>query len=250
MHFFDLPPELRLQIYSELLVLPEPTVFVVDFGPWVPPPRRRKRYGLCPALLRINKKVYSEANAMLYSDNQFLFLDIITNTSSATDSTYLASFLDQIGSRAAQFRHITIPCPTFEDLPSHRVRLDEADVENLKLVRDTCTNIKTIELYVSYTLITHLCDYLPIAAEALHFLDTQFKNIPSLKEVVINFEVNYDEDPSDNLTKTMHDYGWAVKVTRLPKSTWISADDRLEFDNPDDCSVYDDEQFGLEEQRR
>ena len=57
----------------------------------------------------------------------------------------------------------------------------------------------------------------PIAAEALYLLDTHFRNVASLKEVAINFEVYPERDPSDDLTKRMHDYGWTVKVTELPK---------------------------------
>jgi hypothetical protein len=37
MNFFGFPKEIRLQIYSELLVHPEPLVFVADYGPQSPP---------------------------------------------------------------------------------------------------------------------------------------------------------------------------------------------------------------------
>lgn len=90
----------------------------------------------------------------------------------------------------------------------------------------------------------------PIAAKALDFLDTHFKNIPSLKEIIINFEVHPEQDPSDDLTKKMHDCGWTVKVTKLPKKKWISLDDRVEFDNEEDCQAYDNEQFLIDERER
>ena len=90
----------------------------------------------------------------------------------------------------------------------------------------------------------------PIAAEALDLLDTHFKNIPSLKEIVICFELYPEQDPSDDLTKKMHDYGWTIKVTKLPKKKWISLDDRVEFDNEEDCQAYDNEQFLIDERER
>ena len=98
MNFFGFPIEIRLKIYSELLVPSEPIVFVADYGPSSPPLFRSNRDGLCPALLRVNKKVHSEASPLLYSNNRFRFPDILTSTPSATDSPHIAPFLHQIGS--------------------------------------------------------------------------------------------------------------------------------------------------------
>ncbi len=97
---------------------------------------------------------------------------------------------------------------------------------------------------------TYPLDNSPIVAKALDLLDTHFKNIPSLKEIVINFKAHPEEDPSDDLTRKMHDYGWTVKVTKLPKRVWYSEDDRVEFDNPEDCRAYDHEQLRIDEQKR
>lgn len=55
MNFFSLPKEIRLQLYSELLVLPEPIVFAAAYGPPSRPLFRSNRDGLCPALLQVNK---------------------------------------------------------------------------------------------------------------------------------------------------------------------------------------------------
>jgi hypothetical protein len=123
--FFGFPYEIRLNIYSELLVHPEPIVFVADYGPSSPPLFRSKRDGLCPALLRVNKKVHSEASPLLYSNNRFRFPDILTST----DSAYIAPFLRQIGSQASLIRHICISFPTFDDFPHNRARLHEAHIK-------------------------------------------------------------------------------------------------------------------------
>jgi hypothetical protein len=56
-------------------------------------------------------------------------------------------------------------------------------------------------------------DNSPIVAEAtLKLVDTYFKEISSLKEVIVHIH-NY-QDPSDDLVKKMHDFGWTTKVTK------------------------------------
>src|ERR1700735_5560061 len=72
MDFFNLPAEIRLQIYEELLVLSEPIIFN-SYRPF----RMQQRYGLCPALLRTSKGVHREASPMLYSSNRFEFTEPI-----------------------------------------------------------------------------------------------------------------------------------------------------------------------------
>jgi hypothetical protein len=131
MSFFGVPSEIRLKIYSELLVHSEPIVFVADDdGPPAPPLFRSKRDGLCPALLRVNKKVHSEASPLLYSNNRFRFPDIFTSTPSATNSPHIAPFLRQIGSQASLIRHI---CITFPTDPQGCIVIDSgSDVERSK----------------------------------------------------------------------------------------------------------------------
>ena len=235
MNIFDIAREIRLKIYSELLVLSEPIVFVANYGPSSSPLFRFKRDELCPALLRINKRMYSEVNTLLYSNNRFRFPKVFTFTSSITDSAHIAPFLHQIESQASHIRHICIPFPTFDYPQPDRARLHKAHIKNLELVRDTYTSIRTLELLVSSNCANYALSDSSIAAEVLDLLDTHFKNIPSLKEIVINFEMYLEQDPSDDLTKKMHDYEWTVKVTKLLKKKWISLDDRVEFDNEEDC---------------
>ncbi|KAF2241797.1 hypothetical protein BU26DRAFT_524944 [Trematosphaeria pertusa] len=250
MNILDIARELRLKIFSELLVLPEPIVFLADNGPPSPPLFRSKGDELCLALLRINKTVYSEASTLLYSDNRFQFPEVFTSTPSPTESAHISPFLHQIGSQASHIRHICIPFPPFDYPESERAGLHQAHIRNLELIRDTCTSIRTLELLISPDCANYTLSDSPIAAEALCLLDTHFKNIPSLKEVVINFEVYPEQDPSNDLTKRMHDYGWTVKVTKLPEKIWISLDDRVEFDNEEDCQAYDNEQLLIEERER
>jgi hypothetical protein len=57
-----------------------------------------------------------------------------------------------------------------------------------------------------------------------------------------------EEDLNDDRIK-MRDRGWTVEVTNLPKKIWISENDRVQFDNYEDCDAYNDEQRLLEWQR-
>jgi hypothetical protein len=116
-------------------------------------------------------------------------------------------------------------------------------IKNLELVQDTCTSITTLKLLLSNPLecANYALNDSPIAAEALDLLDTRFKAIPSLKEIIVNIHVYGEEDLSDDLMKKMRDCGWTVKVTKLPKKVWIYHKAGLEFDNKEDYEEYCEE---------
>ena len=249
MNFLEFPTEIRFNIYSELLVVDETIVFVASHGPRSPPLLRYKSDGLCPALLRVSKRVYHEASPLLYSNNRFRFPQAVADTSFYTDGAHIAPFLYQIGSQASLVHNICIGFPSFEHPQSGGIKIREEHVKNLELIRDICTSIRTLELFVSPDHNIYALSHSEIAVEAIHLLDTRFKTIPSLKEITVNFEVHPEEDPDDDIRKRMYDRGWAVKITRLPKRVWISDDDRIEFDNKEDCIAYNNEQFRRKEER-
>lgn len=244
MDFFNSPKEIRLQIYSELLVHSEPIVFVAHYGPSSPPLFRSRRISLCPALLRLNTQAYSEASPLLYSNNCFRFTDIWNST----DSAHIAPFLLQIGPQANLVRHICISFPTFDDFRQSSASLHEAHIKNLELIRETCTSITTLELSLHSDCINRALGDLPFADQALDLLDMRFKAILSLKKVIVNFQVYSEDDLSDDQIK-MRDRGWTVEITKLPKKKWISVDDRVEFDNEEECKAYDEEWHRHEWQR-
>ena len=97
--------------------------------------------------------------------------------------------------------------------------LQETHIKNLELVRDICTSIKTIELLVLPDCTNYALSDSPIAAEALDLIDNYLKNIPSIKDVIINFEAYNEQSPSDDLVKKFHRYRWSVKITKLSPQT-------------------------------
>jgi hypothetical protein len=213
MNFFNFPAEIRLQIYEELFVLPEPIRFRTNLGSWDDSRPTHtlllnKRYGLCPALLRGSKSVNREASPLLYSSNLFEFNEF--------DPTLVALFFTKIGHQNASFiRQIFIDFPAFDNYKPGSVALHNDSIEMLEIIRDNCTGITKLETllrgyYPGYPL---EIDNSPIVAEAtLKLVDTYFKEISSLKEVIVHIH-NY-QDPSDDLVKKMHDFGWTTKVTK------------------------------------
>jgi hypothetical protein len=103
-NFFNFAAEIRLKIYEELLVLSEPITLRMSKDPSWPPLSLSKRYGLCPALLRANKRVQREARPLLYSSNRLRFSDLEPTPRLDTKSAVLASFLSQIERQKASPR--------------------------------------------------------------------------------------------------------------------------------------------------
>ena len=125
--------------------------------------------------------------------------------------------------------------------------LYEADIKNLELIRDTCTSITTLELWFPPDSENYVLVDLPIATEALDLLDTRFKAVPSLKEIIVHLQVYAVEDLSHYPIK-MRERGWTVE-TALLNRVWISDDGRVEFHNEEDCDAYNNEQLLFEWQR-
>ncbi|KAH7413257.1 hypothetical protein BKA64DRAFT_348937 [Cadophora sp. MPI-SDFR-AT-0126] len=127
--------------------------------------------------------------------------------------------------------------------------LYEAYIKNLELIRATYISITTLELSVPLDRANDVFDDSPIIAETLDLLDTRLKAIPLLKETIVNFQIYSDKDLSDDRIKKIRDCRWIVEVTKLPKKVWISINDRVEFDNKEDCEAYDEEWHRREWQR-
>ena len=183
-----------------------------------------------------------EASPLL-SNNRFRFPQVFTDTSFLTDSAHIAPFLYQIGSQASLIHHICITFPSFDHSQPGKIRFYKEHVKNLELVRDTCTSIRTLELFVLPNHGSYALSNSEIAAEAMDLLDIRFKAISSLREITINFEICPEQDPEDDLPKKMDDCGWAVSTTKLPKQVWICDEHGIEFDNEEDYNTYMNDVF-------
>jgi len=77
MHFLNLPTEIRLRIYSELLVLDKPIAFMADWKLYNRVAvRKRPRDFRIKSYSRPGELLNSEATPLLYSHNSFENLDM------------------------------------------------------------------------------------------------------------------------------------------------------------------------------
>ena len=221
MNFFNFPAEIRLQIYEELLVSSEPIKFKTTMELSLPPIILHKRCGLCPAALRANKTVHCEAKELLYTRNRFEFIDLIpTERLRPTDSTAVEYFLNQIGRpNASLLRHICIEFPEITDDHDH---LHEDDIRTLELVRENCTGLAILEtpLYDIFPLEVYHEDTgrWRVADAALELIDSSFREISSLQEIIVHLHTSKDLDDGNNkgfndeLLQKMRGYGWTARI--------------------------------------
>lgn len=170
--FLDLPFEVQLQIYSELLIQPE---LIVIFSSLDDRPARNKLH-VYPDILRVNKRIHSEASGLLYSKNVFRFLNCRSGLSPRDD--VIRKFHYRIRSQARFVRHVF-------DIDTHgtTINIDWIDSNDLEQIRDAFTGITTLELYnVGFPLVTNAPHDTLIPVEAIDLLDEIFKAIPPLKK--------------------------------------------------------------------
>jgi hypothetical protein len=259
MDLFAFPVEIRLKIYSELLIHLGPIKFSERFWGDLSSRLRPEGIDLCPTLLRASKQVYNEAIPLLYSDNRFRFSDL--------RHTSIAAFIRQIGAQASLLRHVCIdfPTPPLAEDYGHDSGLQENSLENLDLLRDACPRITTLEL----SLPSEHADFVlldsSVFTELLNLIHAQLEAFLSLQEVKVDVKlIGWDSDEEsddgkadledekqeeigDDRWKIYRDSlrqlcsrGWAVNITKVPplKEASISPDD-----------MFDEAEWRLEQER-
>ncbi|KAI1396933.1 hypothetical protein F4819DRAFT_473651 [Hypoxylon fuscum] len=258
MDFFNFPTEIRLRIYSEVLVQDGSVEFAADYGPCNPPLIRCGWQHFCPAVLRVNKQMNAEAIPLLYSNNRFHFPDVYTDarpTISSLDhaAPYISPFLQQIGSNANLLRHICINFP--HSLASYsKLVLHNEHIKVFQLIQDHCTGLRTIEISCRPSIVTLSSHEVASASEMLRMLDDGgFKAMSSLEKILITCgEYNIDDDTKafyEMLTQRIPSSKWCIELIELPApppQTWISSNDMVEFDNYEDYCSYEEETERLE----
>lgn len=263
MDLFAFPVEVRLKIYSQLLVHPplinlEKREYPLPARLWL-----GESIDLCPALLRTSKQVYDEAVPLLYSDNCFHFPEEDKATTGYATGTTLAFFLGQIGLLARLLRHVCITLPDRSSLLD--TQLDEDDVKDLDLIRDVCVGITTLKLSLPFT------SGFPVSTASLDLIDIRLKALPLLRNVIVDVrwygresvEASDDEagdlggvddwdHPEGCLAAKLRERRWTVQVTKVPpvKEVWTDPDGMVEFDNEDEYHYYMDNIWSRHEWER
>ncbi|KAH7123873.1 hypothetical protein B0J11DRAFT_568798 [Dendryphion nanum] len=195
--FLSLPSEVRNDIYGRLLLrqqyiaCPTQSVF-----------RRFQPRELTPGLLRVNKMIHGEASSLLYAQNHF-------NLTMCT-SEDVTSFFKQIGYKNANYiRHIYIKFPRFRYLDMEDVTIEDDSLRILEIIRDHCHKLSTITTSLSSTndmeLRLDALDHLKIVGKAMALVDTCFRAISSLEEIIAEV---YEDGPSGHIRREMKRLGW------------------------------------------
>ena len=206
--FFSLPRGIRNKIYQRVLIVPHPVVLFQDAGSRVETfaPDRPVRW---LSLLYINRQMHSEAIPILYGMNNFCLLD------STPQQVYLLqAFLDCIGSvNSGLLSHLCINFPVaerIEDQPG-KVKLRDDSLQSLKLLRERCTNLTTVETYLYWKTSTSLIitdpDNSQSILDGLSQIDAQLKAFPSLNRVIVRV---FGWTPTPSLIGLMRGLGWLV----------------------------------------
>lgn len=246
MDLFAFPTEVRLNIYSYLLVYSEfirlkQQAFLLPQGPWL-----EERVNLCPALLRTSKQVYNEAVSLLYSDNCFHFPEGDESITEYPVGASIAFFLNNIGLLARLLRHVCVTL--LDNSSSFDIQHQGIHLKNLDLIIYGCPGIRILEMSLPFT-----CDF-PVPTASLDRIDMRLKALQSLQNVIVNVrwyggeaeEKSHDEmglhsdgnewnRPEGYLAVKLRERGWTVRVTNVPlkKYVWTDADGlpRLDMDD-------------------
>lgn len=220
-NFLSLPSELRNKIYQLVLVQQEPIVPHFDYY---------QRHTLTPELLRTNKTVHREASSLLYAQNRFDF--------TMFTSEHVASFLEQIGRNNANYiRHIHVDFPNFLHLDPHDVTLEDDSDRILAKIQSDCTTLSTLTTSLDSTndmeLRLDALDNYNIVAKALAVVDTRFKAILSLQEIIVEV---YEDGPSGHIRREMKSHGWTISAIE-----YVEESDSHRFSSDIE---YDDYRYG------
>lgn len=147
-NFFDLPGEIRIEIYKYLLMRKEP------IDPW-----KGAKNGLASQLLFVNRPIHHEAAHVLYSRNSFnLTRYKIEAFPSGLSFGLIPWFLNRIGSKnGSSVQHIQINFPgvhiTREEAADRvdKVALQNIIIRNMRMIQAFYPNLQTITITINGT---------------------------------------------------------------------------------------------------
>ncbi|KAI1266468.1 hypothetical protein F5Y18DRAFT_444937 [Xylariaceae sp. FL1019] len=216
--FLDLPAELRNEIYSLMVLFEDPIDPSMNWASmsWI----------ITPGLLRANKIISHEASSMFYGSNCFYLKDATPKKPS--------SFLAEIGVRnAANIRHIMIDFPLWRYLDSSYVGLEVDSISTLAAINNNCTNLRTLTTSVSSTYATErvLDERVDkVASEVLELVDTHFRSLTSLKEIIVMVLGGHRGFyPKPLIREIMRTLEWTIKV--IKENQWTDSEDDDYYDD-------------------
>jgi len=207
--FLSLPHKIRTNIYKRVLVVAHPLYLFQDTGSQVVESFAPERPFRWLALLYTNRQLHDEASIVLYGSNCFHFMD-----TALRQGGLLQSFFNCIGSlNAGLLSHLCINFPVAENAKDQSgiVMLREDDLCSLRLLKENCTSLTTLETLINGRNSTRLINAgdndSQFIREALSQIDSQLKAISSLKKVIVKY---YDGTPTPFVVELMQGLGWVI----------------------------------------
>ncbi|KAG9234216.1 hypothetical protein BJ875DRAFT_510180 [Amylocarpus encephaloides] len=193
--FLDLSSELRNRVYELCFLHQEP------IDPWT---GYNPRQELTPGLLRANKTIHREASSLFYAQNCF---DLCRATPED-----IALFLGRIGRVNAEYiQHICVDFPNLRDLEVGNVTFEEDSGDIFATIQSGCAKLRTLKMSLDSTntmvLKLDALDYPKIVIEALTLVNSRFRAISSLQDIVVEV---YENSLSEYLRRAMESHGWTV----------------------------------------
>ncbi|TGO44466.1 hypothetical protein BCON_0514g00050 [Botryotinia convoluta] len=228
LNFLDLTIEIRLKIYEELLVAPEPLSLIFTSSPGDPAQLiavREDSDCLSPQLLRVSKQIHHEATPLLYSNNQFHLSRLHQEFGDRLipSNEGVVKFLTQMGNyNASLIRHLGIYFPLTRNDPDP----DPVKNQALDFIHDKCISLTTVRILLwnscnldrSYRGVkSDEAGSSILFAEDLRRIDAQLKRTSSLRVISLDFciwEPWEISEIDDKVRQLIHDCGWKVQVTR------------------------------------
>ncbi|KAL4727902.1 hypothetical protein ACLX1H_004599 [Fusarium chlamydosporum] len=208
----NMSPEDRKQAYKKLLVASSP-IFVFQESPSRPieffvqgkPPRWPEL-----ALAKCREYNEQEANAVFYGSNHFNLVDTTTKREKSVLRAFLVSLTPTY---ARLLSHLSVSFPALDTVQGRpeALVLKQDEVQTLKLLRDYCINLETLELYLhkenACGLVGSASGHTQVLHDALSQVDAQLKAVSSLQTIIIRC---YYDKPTHEAMQLMQGFGWVV----------------------------------------
>jgi hypothetical protein len=237
-NFLQLSAELRIRIYEFALLTRRPIYLTDKFFPDPAP---------AYALLRVNKTIYSEANAIFYSQNEFQ----ITNCPNSRPGCFVCTpeqadvFFSSLGRNGILIRKVNLQFPSLiVSEEGDKFFLKAEDSAMLRIVERHCVGLQALKLHFPGTMLEYLdtCrdrwDLHPTFSipfdeccrKAFLTINVRLKNVLSTPEIIVNLGKELDTISYG----LMKDLGWKPEKGTPPKH-WHPTHERN--DDDDDQSI-------------
>jgi hypothetical protein len=198
-NLLELPAELRIRIFELVLLAPAPIALEKRH---CHPGEQRPEV----SLLRVNKKMNSEATPFFYGQNEFQFTYSPTRKETA-------SFLDRMGRNATLIRsiYLYIDFPLLTRRQGLRATIDHEATNYLSILPRKCINVRTLTLSKSFFVGINYAtggSHSDELREALDACNTNFRAFPQLEDIFID---SWTDTAFRHARDEIAKMGWKVK---------------------------------------